>query len=82
MEDNRPISSSGSNKRSTSYSTAASYSNSIGKERRYVPTHLCVTAHSAYLTSFLSSFRQISFNHNNAQMEKMLPLHNIGSSLC
>jgi hypothetical protein len=43
-----------------------------------------VTAHSAYLTSFLSSSRQISFNHNNAQTEKMmmLPLHNIGSSLC
>jgi hypothetical protein len=42
-----------------------------------------VTAHSAYLTSFLSSSRQISFNHNNAQTEKMmLPLDNIGSSLC
>jgi hypothetical protein len=62
MEDDRPISSSGSNTRSTSYSTAVSYSNSIGKERRYVPTHLCVTAHSAYLNSFLSSSRQISFN--------------------
>jgi hypothetical protein len=48
-----------------------SYSNSMGKERRYVPTNLCVTAHSAYLTSFLSTSRQISFNHNNAQTEKM-----------
>ena len=42
MEDHHPISSTGSNKRSTSYSASVSHSSSIGKERRYEPTFFFV----------------------------------------
>ena len=45
MEGHHPISFTGSNKRSTSYSTSVSHLSSIGKERRYKPTFFFVLPH-------------------------------------